>query len=53
MRPVFHLIGRFMVFVNRIFDLILSPLGWLVRKLYAWLTPLVVWLMQPVTSRRQ
>lgn len=52
LRPIFHLMGRFMVFVNRIFDLILSPLGWLVRKLYAWLTPLFAWLMQPVTSRR-
>ena len=53
LRPIFHLVGRLMVFVNRIFDLILSPLGWLMRKLYAWLTPLFVWLMQPVTSRRQ
>ena len=46
------LIGRFMVFVNRIFDLILHPIGWLVRKIYTWLTPLFVWLMQPVTNRR-
>lgn len=49
-RPFFHLIGRLMMLANRIFDLILSPIGWLARKISAWLSPAFRWLMRPVAE---
>ena len=49
-RPVFHLIGRVMVLVNDIFDLVLAPIGRLVRKVLGWFTPLFRWLMRPVAN---
>lgn len=47
-RPIFHLVGRLMVIVNDIIDIILRPFGWLVRKIYALLVRLFRWLMLPV-----
>lgn len=52
-RPVFHLVGRFMTFVNRIVDRILHPIGWLMRKIFAWLAPLFRWLMRPLARHSQ
>lgn len=52
LRPVFHLIGGFMTFVNRVFDIALHPIGLLVRKIYSWLSPLFAWLMRPATNLR-
>ncbi len=49
-RPIFHLVGRFMVIVNDIIDLILRPFGWLARKVFGWLAPLFRWLMRPVAN---
>lgn len=52
-RPIFHLVGRFMIFVNDIIDVLLRPFSWLVGKVFAWLVPLFRWLMRPVANLGQ
>ena len=52
-QPPFHLVGRFMAIVNRIFDVVLHPLGLLVHKLFGWLVRLIRWMMKPITDSKK